>query len=153
VRRDQVALVSFRATHADLLVPPTRSLARARRCLAEMAGGGATPLASGLDAALALALDARRRGRTPLLVVMTDGRANVARDGVGGSIPALQDALASARAIRAEGVRALFIDTAPRPRAEAKQLANEMAARHLPLPYLDAQGISRQVRSLATGAP
>jgi magnesium chelatase subunit D len=153
VRRDQVALVAFRLTSAELLVPPTRSLARVRRCLADMAGGGGTPLACGLDAALALALDARRRGRTPLLVVMTDGRANVARNGAGGSIAPLQDALGSARAVRASGVRALFIDTAPRPRPEAKQLAKEMAAKHLPLPYLDAKGISREVRSLATGAP
>jgi magnesium chelatase subunit D len=84
---------------------------------------------------------------------MTDGRANVARDGVGGTKAAREDALASARAVRAAGIRALFIDTAPRPRAEAKQLANEMAAKLVPLPYLDAKGISRQVQSLAMDAP
>jgi magnesium chelatase subunit D len=151
VRRDHVALIAFRGREATLLLPPTRSLARVRRCLADLAGGGTTPLASGIDAALALSLEARKRGKTPVLVLMTDGRANVARDGREGGAVASADALASARAVRAAGVRALFLDTAPRPRPAAKLLATEMGARYLPLPYVDAVGISRQVQSLAEG--
>ncbi len=149
VRRDHVALIAFRGKAASLLLPPTRSLARVRRCLADLAGGGTTPLASGIDAALALALEARKRGKTPVLVLMTDGRANVARDGREGGGVAGEDALASARMVRAAGVRALFLDTAPRPRPQARALAEAMAARYLPLPYLDAAGISRQVQALA----
>ena len=120
-----------------------------RRSLARLAGGGTTPLAAGIDAALALALDARRRGQTPVLVLMTDGRANIARDGRGDRGAAEADALAGARMVRAAEVRALFLDTSPRPRAGARLLAMEMGARYLPLPYLDAAGISRQVQSLA----
>jgi len=152
VRRDHVALIAFRGVEASLLLPPTRSLARVRRSLAGMAGGGATPLAAGIDAARDLALDARRRGRTPLVVVMTDGRANVARDGRQGAGPATEDALASARALREDGVPVLFLDTAPRPRPRARELAEAMAARYLPLPYLDAAGVSREVQSMARSA-
>jgi magnesium chelatase subunit D len=152
VRRDHVALVAFRRDSATLLLPPTRSLARVRRTLADLAGGGTTPLAAGIDAALALALEERRRGRTPLLVLMTDGRGNVARNGSEGGTAPAADALAGARALRAAGVRALFLDTAPRPRAHARALASEMGARYLPLPYLDPVGISRHVQSLAVGA-
>jgi magnesium chelatase subunit D len=153
VRRDHVALIAFRGKSAALLLPPTRSLARVRKCLAELAGGGATPIASGLDAALALALESKKRGRSPVVVVMTDGRANVARDGREGGGPGTEDALASARALRAAGICALFLDTSPRPSPRARALAVEMGARYLPLPYLDAKGVSRHVRAVAGVSP
>lgn len=152
VRRDHVALVAFRGTTATVLLPPTRSLARVRRGLADLAGGGSTPLAAGIDAALVLALEARKRGRTPVIVLMTDGRANVARDGTRGVDGAAADALGSARAVRAAGVRVLFLDTSPRPRAQARLLSTELGAQYLPLPYVDASRVSRHVRSLAAGA-
>jgi magnesium chelatase subunit D len=145
VRRDHVALVAFRGQSAKLLLPPTRSLARVKKCLAELAGGGGTPLAAGIESALTLALDARARGRTPLIVMMTDARANVARPA--GKSPD-DDALACARLVRAQQVKALFLDTSPRPRAKAKTLADEMGATYLPLPRLDAQRVSSQVQRL-----
>ncbi len=74
VRRDEVALIAFRGAGADLLLPATRSLTRAKRSLAALPGGGGTPLASGLAAAESLAEEVRRKGRTPTLVVITDGR-------------------------------------------------------------------------------
>ena len=153
IRRDHVALIAFRGVTAALLLPPTRSLARVRRALADLAGGGTTPLAAGIDAALSLAVLARKQGRTPLVVLMTDGRANVGRGGRAGAPAATEDARVSARALRASGVRALFLDTAPRPRPQARALATELGARYVPLPYLDAAGISRHVQSLAGGAP
>ena len=62
-----------------MVLPPTRSTARARARLAGLPGGGGTPLALGLDAAAALAGQVKRTGQTPFVVLMTDGRANVAR--------------------------------------------------------------------------
>ena len=85
VRRDQVALIAFRGISAELLLPPTRSLARAKRSLAGLPGGGGTPLAAGLDAAFALADLILRKGQTPTVILLTDGRANVARDGGAGT--------------------------------------------------------------------
>jgi magnesium chelatase subunit D len=153
VRRDHVALIAFRGTKAALLLSPTRSLVSVRRSLSRLAGGGTTPLAAGIDAALKLALDARKRGQTPVLVLMTDGRANIARNGSGNRRAAEDDALSGARMVRAASVRSLFLDTSSYPRPSARLLANEMGARYLPLPYLDAAGISRQVQALAKGAP
>ena len=152
VRRDHVALVAFRGKGTTLLLPPTRSLVHVRRSLAGLAGGGTTPLAAGIDAALELAIDARKRGQTPVLVMMTDGRANIARDGQPDRAAAEADALAAARGVRALGIQTLFLDTSPRPRDSARLLAETMGARYLPLPYLDAAGISRQVQLLAEGA-
>jgi magnesium chelatase subunit D len=93
VRRDRVALVAFRGRGAELLLPPTRSLVRTKRSLAGLPGGGGTPLAAGIEAGLALADGVKRRGGTPLLVLLTDGRANVARDGSGGRVKAGEEAL------------------------------------------------------------
>ncbi|WP_336485376.1 magnesium chelatase subunit D [Methylobacterium nigriterrae] len=146
VRRDRVALVAFRGLGADLLLPPTRSLVRAKRGLAGLPGGGGTPLAAGLDAALGVADSVRRCGGEPVVVLLTDGRANVARSGEAGRARAGEDALASARAFRAAGQRAILIDTAQRPQEAARRLAEAMAARYLPLPRADAGTLSQAVR-------
>ena len=145
VKRAQVALVAFRGTRAELLLPPTRSLARARRSLAELPGGGGTPLAAGLDAARALAEGARARGGTPFIVVLTDGRANIAADGRPLRAAAEADATAAAKAIGAAGIAAAFVDISARPRAEGAALAAAMRARYLPLPRADAAAMHAAV--------
>jgi magnesium chelatase subunit D len=149
-RRDQVSLLAFRGRGAELLLPPTSSLVRAKRSLSALPGGGGTPLAAGLDAALVAAAAERRRGRTPTMVLLTDGRANVARDGTGDRARAEEDALAAGRLARAAGVAAVLVDTAPRPRPFARRLAAEMGARYLPLPGGEASdALAGAVRSAA----
>ena len=151
VRRDSVAVLAFRGPGAELLLPPTRSLVRAKRSLAGLPGGGGTPLAAGIDAAFALAEAVRRKGATPVVVLLTDGRANIARDGTPGRARAGEDATASARQLRAQGFAALLLDTSPQPQESARQLAVAMGARYLPLPYAGAATLSQAVR-LAAGA-
>ncbi|PWS39031.1 magnesium chelatase ATPase subunit D [Falsiroseomonas bella] len=145
VRRDQVAVVAFRGQRAEVLLPPTPSLVRAKRSLAGLPGGGPTPLASGMEAAAAIAADSTRRGRTPLLVLLTDGRANIARDGTQGRPAAEADALAAAAPIRLAGIPSLLVDTAPRPHPFAKRVAEAMGARYLPLPAADSARLSGAV--------
>ncbi len=145
VRRDQVAVITFRGTGAELLLPPTRSLVRAKRSLAGLPGGGGTPLAAGIAAATALADRVRRGGATPVVVVLTDGRANVGLDGQGGRAQAQQDALAAARRLRALGGHTLLIDTSPRAEPAALALALAMGARYLALPQADARTLSNAV--------
>ena len=146
VRRDQVAVLAFRGVAAELVLPPTRSLVRAKRGLAGLPGGGGTPLAAGLDAAAALALRVRRAGGTPVVVVLTDGRANVGRDGLGGRARAQEEALAAARALRAQGGSVIVIDTSVRPEPAALALALAAGARYLALPQADAAALSRAVQ-------
>ena len=135
IRRDQVALIAFRGSAAELLLPPTRSLARAKRSLAGLPGGGGTPLAAGLDAAFALSDSTRRKGQTPTVIVLTDGRANIARDGGQGRPKAEEDAISAARQLRAAGIAAVLVDTSPRPGISGETFAREMGARYLPLPH------------------
>ena len=150
VRRDSVAVIAFRGRGAELLLPPTRSLVRAKRSLAGLPGGGGTPLAAGIDAAAVLADAVRRRGATPVLVLLTDGRANIARDGSPGRPRATEDALYSARQIRAAGFHALLLDTSPQPQDPARDLAQAMGALYLPLPHAGAALLSEAVRAAST---
>jgi magnesium chelatase subunit D len=147
VKRAHVALVAFRGQAAELLLPPTRSLVRAKRSLADLPGGGGTPIAAGLNAARDLAQEARARGRTPFIVVLTDGRANVAVDGSHGREAADADAMTAARAIGASGVKAAFVDISPRPRPEGAALAQAMGARYLSLPRADATQMHAAVKA------
>lgn len=150
VRRDQVALIAFRGPAAELILPPTRSLARAKRCLAGLPGGGATPLASGIDAGLALADGVRRKGHTPVLILLTDGRPNMGRDGQAARQRAEDDALNAAGAVRRAAVTALLVDTAPRPHPFARRIAEVMGAQYLPLPYANAPALSQAVTGVAS---
>lgn len=151
VRRDQVALISFGGRGAELLLPPTRSLARAKRNLGAMPGGGGTPLAAGLEAAASLAETLRCKGQTPSLVVLTDGHANLDRNGKPGRGAAEADALAVAKLVKETAVQALVIDTSRTPQPQNARLAEAMGGKYFPLPRADADGVSRLVRSQRRG--
>jgi magnesium chelatase subunit D len=149
VRRDSVAVLAFRGKTAEVLLPPTRSLARAKRSLAGLPGGGGTPLANAIDAAGAMADQIRRKGETPILVLLTDAKANIARDGSPGRGRAASDALAAARQLRLSGYSALLVDASPQPQPGAQQLAAAMGAQYLALPYAGAQSLNQAVRAVA----
>ena len=149
VRRDSVALIAFRGADAELILPPTRSLVRAKRALAGQAGGGGTPLARAIDMAVLATEAAARKGQTPVAVFLTDGKANIGRAGRPGRQEAEADALAAAQAFRAHSRAALVLDIAPRPGEPARRLAAAMGARYIALPYADARAMSQVV--LAAG--
>lgn len=145
VRRDQVALIAFRGSEAELLLSPTRSLVRAKRSLAALPGGGGTPLARAIDSAYQLAKASLKKGMTPTLVFLTDGRANIARDGTPGRAQAQIDAEQSARMAAPIKVRSLWIDTSPQAREEGQQIAQLIGSYYLPLPHAGAQELSQAV--------
>ncbi|MEY4021781.1 MAG: magnesium-chelatase subunit [Pseudomonadota bacterium] len=149
VRRDQVALIAFRGKQAELLLPPTRSLVRAKRSLSGLPGGGGTPLATAIDTAASVAEGLQRRGITPVIVLLTDGRANVARSGSGGRELAYSEAMEAARQLAVMHMSVLFIDTSPQPQKPAADLAAAMRARYLPLPFAGAASVSLAVRAAA----
>ena len=145
-RRDHVALIAFRGTKAEVMLPPTRSLVQTKRRLAGLPGGGGTPLALGLGAAADLAEAARARGLSPALAILTDGRGNIDLAGQPGRAQAAEDATRQARRIAALGLPAVVIDTAARPGANPgaslATLAATMGARCLALPHADAHRLS-----------
>ena len=141
-RRDSVCVIGFRGARAECLLAPTRSLVRAKRALAGLPGGGGTPLASALELSLDQAQRLHREGHTPLLVVLSDGRANVTLAGLGGRQQAHEQALAASRRWAETGFASLWIDTAMQPEAMAQALAAQMQARYLPMPHVQAQRLA-----------
>ena len=144
VKRAQVALIAFRGRGAELILPPTRSLTRARRALAELPGGGGTPLAAGLAMASEVAALVRAKDRTPFVVVLTDGRGNIAFDGTADAAAAKRDAESAARSVNAPGV---LIDISARPREEGRAIAALMRAKFVALPRGDAHSVRDAVKA------
>lgn len=77
LNRDSVAIVSFHGMLANLDLPPSRSILRARRVLDNLRMGGSTPLGAGLVTTIELIeLVGDKFGET-MVLLFTDGRSNV----------------------------------------------------------------------------
>ncbi|MBL8794670.1 MAG: magnesium chelatase, partial [Planctomycetia bacterium] len=104
----RIALLTFGAMGSRLVLPPTRGLVAARRALEDLAVGGSTPLAHGLEAACRFVQHWQRRQRLPVwTVVLSDGRANVPLH----TADPWADALAAARRLAAVSPDCAVVDT------------------------------------------
>jgi len=151
VNRDRVALLAFRGQEANLLLPPTGSVELLRRAVDQLPTGGGTPIAASLVASLDVADQAKRRGfGNIVLVLLTDGRANVGlkadRAGVDAEVTQL------ARAVAATGIRSLVIDTQRSflSQGNATQLARALAGDYLSLPNAQGTAIAAAARQVAS---
>jgi magnesium chelatase subunit D len=146
-KRDRVGLITFGGTTARLALPPTRSVRVAARHLDELPVGGLTPLAHGLELAGRVVASARRRdpGVAPLVVLLTDGRGNVALKA--GADPEA-DSTAMARLLGQSGIPGLIIDTETgRVRLGlARRLAEAWGADWKPLDDLAGRSLPEAVR-------
>ena len=147
-RRDSVCIVAFRGAKAQLLLPMTRSLVRAKRAMTGLPGGGGTPLALALKMACEQSIQLQRQGVTPILVVLSDGRANVTLQGLGGRAQAQADALQWVQQWRQTGHRSLWIDTSVQPDPQVQNLADAMGASYMPMPQVQAQRMATAMDNL-----
>ena len=146
-RRDQVALIAFRGARSEVVLPPTGSAQQARRSLEEIPTGGRTPLAHALLEARKLIVQQRQRdpNMVPLMVLLSDGRANV---GVSGGDP-FEEAMRIAAWFRAERVETIALDPAPRANRFGlmPKVASALGGRYMPVDDLRADVIQKAVRS------
>ena len=153
-RRDRVGLISFRGTRADLLLPPTNSVDLAQVYLQDMPTGGRTPLSKGLYLALEVLETERLKDRDtlPLLVLLSDGRANVSLDardtGVSTSGKATEEAKSFASLFQEKHISAVVVDTELGfiKLGLAQSIADAMAARYIKLDDLRADRLADAVR-------
>jgi magnesium chelatase subunit D len=134
-RRDSVGLIAFRGPGAELVLPPTHSVEVGHARLRQLPTGGRTPLASALRLALMVLAGKRTRRdaamQAPVLVLVSDGRANVP---VAGGDPTAE-ALEAARVLRAAGVTSLVVDAEEGPLrlALARQVCDALGGEYLRL--------------------
>ncbi len=148
-KRDRVGMIAFRRDRAEVLLPITRSVDMAQKRLAQLPTGGKTPLADGLALSLqTLAmLNKRDSELKPILIVVTDGRANkVAAEE--------KDPVAAAVAIAEKIAKAKIISVVIDTEADfiklgiAKKIAAAMGANYYTLQKLSKENIIRIVRNL-----
>jgi magnesium chelatase subunit D len=146
-RRDQVAVIGFRGEQASVLLAPTRSVDLAEQGLRSLPTGGRTPLPHALQLALqTLEQAASALSAPPLLVLLSDGKGNVALEQ--GADP-WRETLALAGQLAARGIAALVLDTESGyvRLGRAAQLAQALGAECLTLEQLSADNLALTIRA------
>lgn len=148
-KRDRVGMIGFRRQKAEVLLPITRSVDLAQKCLAEMPTGGKTPLADGLATSLLTLAKLNKKDSElePILVLVTDGRANAVEENGGDPVTA---AIKMAEKIRKAKITSVVIDTENDfiKLGVAKKVAQAMGASYYSLRQLSKEQILRIVRNL-----
>ena len=134
--RDSVSVVAFAGEDAEVLLPPTDSVALAARHLKELPTGDRTPLPAGLRTTAAV-ID-RVDPEAAVAVVVSDGRANAAANPTA-------DTRAAAEALAATGARVVCVEAGD----ERGLLADVASATGGTLLDLDALTAARVERELA----
>jgi magnesium chelatase subunit D len=152
LRRHRIGMVAFRGQSARIVLPPTTSLALAQRKLNSLPTGGATPLAHGLMTAWQMVRTERLKNPAvkPLIVVLSDGEANVAYHSGRDRVDVMQELHRIAESIGRDRIHSILIDTLPRWEANhpMRDVARSMGGAYHPVDRLGAATVIETIRGL-----
>ena len=144
--RDRVGLLAFKGKDSEILLSPTSSVELAREVMTKIPTGGKTPLSHGLKAGLDLLKRERMKNpeTIPLLVLISDGKANVSM--YGGN--PWEEAEFVASSIKEADIRSLVIDTEQSfvSFGLAQSIADDMGGKYLRLDEITSDTIADSVR-------
>lgn len=147
-QRDQVGVIAFRGTDAELILAPTRSVELAEKQLQQLPTGGRTPLAHALVLAHETLYRVRRDHpeQAILLVLLSDGKANVPLLNSGGD--PWQQTQAVAAELAKLAVAALLLDTETGyvRIGHGRELAEVLGADYMSLDDLSADHLIHTIR-------
>ncbi|HWR40451.1 MAG TPA: putative cobaltochelatase [Patescibacteria group bacterium] len=147
-KRDKVGMVAFKGDRAEVLLPPTNSVELAQRCLSEMPVGGKTPLAAGLTQGFEMVRQQLKRSphMRPIMVILSDGKANVSMDGG----KPMEETRRTAQTMREElAIKYLVIDTEKKGLLTfglARDLAEQLGGEYYTIDQLQSEGLAGIVR-------
>jgi magnesium chelatase subunit D len=147
-KRDKVALVAFKGSGAEVLLPPTSSIELAHKLLEELPTGGKTPLCHGISLGYQIIESYFRKDPHiyPLLILISDGKANVSQY----AGKPISEAMEMAGEIKNDTrVNTAVVDVEKTGLISfglAHQLSIQMGARYLKLKDLKADTLVRALR-------
>lgn len=147
-KRDKVALVVFKQNKAELLLPPTSSVELAKKLLENIPTGGKSPLSHGLMAGLQCIISELKRHKDckPLLVLISDGRANVSMNE---NLNPIEEAKQIALQIKQMNIDSVVIDTEKSyiRLGRLQEISGSMNAKYLKIEDLRAESIISAVQA------
>ncbi|MDO4177932.1 MAG: VWA domain-containing protein [Phascolarctobacterium sp.] len=148
-KRDRVGMLAFRRKQAEVLLPISRSVDLAQKCLAKLPTGGKTPLADGLALSLQILLQQTKYDAElePILILVTDGRANATQEGEKDPV---ESAVKIAEKINKAGITSVVIDTEADfiKLGVAKKIAKAMGANYFSLQKLSRDNLIHIVKNM-----
>ena len=87
------------------------------------------------------------KGKTPIIALLTDGRANITLEGVPDRIKATEQTQEIGRWIYSLGIKTILMDTGIRPNPTLKKLGEEMNSLYFFLPRANSNIISHTINS------
>ena len=147
-KRDQVGMIAFRGNAAQLVLPPTNSAELAQRHLQQLPTGGRTPLAHALHLASQTLARHQNKQVIPLLVLVSDCRANVPMRADSNLLAAQTEVLQLAQQLAEQRVSSIVVETGgKRGRGKfAQQVAQALEGEWLQLAGLSAETLTTKIK-------
>jgi magnesium chelatase subunit D len=149
-KRDTVGVIAFRGIAAEVLLYPTQSIELAEEAMLSLPTGGRTPLADALQTAAGLLHNFNtKKGYHPMLIVLTDGKANVSLPGIPGD--PWSQTLTIANQLKALHIQTLVLNSESNyfNLDKAEELAQTMGAQYLSMSDISEEHLTPIINQLS----